>query len=62
MAERERDDDLLLPQQRGEELVAQRVGIEGGERAVELVGPQCDRAQVTELHAPIVPASRVQSK
>jgi len=40
MAERERDDDLLLPEERGRELVAQRVGVERGERAVELVGAQ----------------------
>jgi hypothetical protein len=33
-----RDDDLVLPQQRGRELVAQRAAVERGECAVQLVG------------------------
>jgi hypothetical protein len=40
VAQRQRDDELLLPQQRGGELVAERVGIERRERAVELVRAQ----------------------
>ena len=38
VAGRQRDDDLLLPEQRGGELVAEGVRVQGGERAVELVG------------------------
>ncbi len=40
MAGRERHHDLLLEEHRGRELVAQPVRVDGGERAVQLVGAQ----------------------